>query len=114
MMTHDELVKKMLDNPKVKMEYDALIDEFTLFKQMVKARKAAHLTQEDVAKRMKTTKSVVSRLERVNSEKKSSPSINTLRRYAKAVGCSLEISLKLENESSQGSSFSPETPSETE
>ena len=97
MMTHDELVKKMLDNPKVKIEYDTLANEFILFKQMVKARKEANLTQEDVAKRMKTTKSVISRLESVNSKRKNSPSIDTLRRYAKAVGCSLEINLKPEN-----------------
>lgn len=94
MMNHDELVKKMLDNPRVKMEYDALADEFALFKQMIKARREANLTQEDVAKQMETTKSVISRLESISTKKKNSPSIDTLRRYAKAVGCSLEISLK--------------------
>ena len=94
MMNHDELVKKMLDNPRVKMEYDALADEFALFKQMIKARREANLTQEDVAKRMETTKSVISRLESISTKKKNSPSIDTLRRYAEAVGCSLEISLK--------------------
>lgn len=31
MMTHHELVEKMLSNPKVKAEYDALSDEFALF-----------------------------------------------------------------------------------
>jgi len=78
-----------------KTGYDALADEFALFRQMVRTRKEANLTQEDVVKRMKTTKFVISRLESINSKKKSSPSIDTLRRYAEAVGCSLEINLKL-------------------
>lgn len=94
MMTHDELVQKMLSNPKVKTEYNALTNEFALFKQMIKARNHANLTQEEVAKRMKTTKSVVSRLENINKGNKNSPSLDTLRRYAEAVGCSLEINLK--------------------
>lgn len=93
-MTQDELAQKMLNNPNIKAEYNVLVDELALFRQMVKARKKANLTQEDVAKRMKTTKSVVSRLESVNTKKKSSPSIDTLRRYAEAIGCSLEIYFK--------------------
>ena len=45
MLTHEEMVKKMLENPEVKVEYDALDEEFKLFDELIKARHAAGLTQ---------------------------------------------------------------------
>ncbi len=50
----------------------------------------AGLTQEAVASRMGTTKSAVSRLE---SAGKHAPSLTSLKKYAKAVGCEIEIRL---------------------
>ncbi len=50
----------------------------------------ARLTQEAVAQRMDTAKSAVSRLERAG---KHTPSVGTLQRYAKAVGCERTIEL---------------------
>lgn len=90
MMTHDEMVAKMLADPKVKAEYDALEDEFNLLHQMLAARAAAGMSQEDVARKMGTKQSAVARIECAG---KHSPSLNTLRRYAKAVGCSLEVKM---------------------
>lgn len=89
-MTHEELVAKMLSNPKVKAEYDALEDEFALLHQLLAARNAAGMSQEDVAREMGTKQSAIARIE---ASGKHSPSINTLRRYAKAVGCHLELRL---------------------
>ena len=77
------------NRPGLKTEYNKLAPEYELKSEMIKMRLEAGLTQEEVAKRMGTTKSVVSRLESVNS--KHSPSINTLQKYAKAVGHNLEI-----------------------
>ncbi len=48
------------------------------------------VTQETVAERMGTTKSAVSRLE---GSARHAPSLATLRRYAEAVGCELEVRL---------------------
>ena len=48
------------------------------------------LTQEEVAALMGTTKSAVSRLEGAGAH---SPSVSTLKKYAKAVGCDVEIRL---------------------
>jgi transcriptional regulator with XRE-family HTH domain len=48
------------------------------------------LTQESIAQKIGTAKSAVSRLE---SGGKHIPSITTLRKYAEAVGCELEIKL---------------------
>ncbi len=70
--------------------YEALELEYQLSNQMLKARSRAGLTQDAVADLMGTTRSAISRLE---SAGKHAPSISTLRRYAEAVGCDLEIKL---------------------
>ena len=54
---------------------------------MIRARKAAKKTQEDVAKAMHTNTSAVGRLEMSGGKRHHSPSLATLRRYAHAVGC---------------------------
>ena len=70
--------------------YNALALEYQVAGQMLKARSRAGLTQDAVAERMGTTKSAISRLE---STSKHAPSLATLKRYANAVGCELQIKL---------------------
>jgi len=70
--------------------YDNLEEEYLLVREMLSARAKSGLTQEAVAERMGTTKSAVSRLE---SAGKHAPSITTLKKYARAVGCDLQVKL---------------------
>lgn len=56
MLTHEELMKKILSNPEVQDEYDSLQDEFSLFDELLKARTLAGLTKSDVANLMGTKK----------------------------------------------------------
>lgn len=70
--------------------YDELAPEYAVISQLLKARTKAGLTQDAVAQRMGTTKSAVSRLE---GSGKHAPSLSTLRRYAHAVGCELQVRL---------------------
>ena len=70
--------------------YDGLESEYQVIDQLLKARTRAGLTQDAVAEKMGTTKSAVSRLE---GSGKHSPSLGTLRRYAQAVGCELQVRL---------------------
>ena len=70
--------------------YDALALEYQVASQMLKARARAGLTQDAVAERMGTTKSAVSRLEAAGRH---APSLATLKRYARAVGCELQVKL---------------------
>ena len=70
--------------------YNALALEYQVAGQMLKARSRAGLTQDAVAERMGTTKSAISRLE---SASKHAPSLATLKRYARAVGCELQVKL---------------------
>ncbi len=93
MMTHEELVATLLADPEVKAEYDALAPEFELLRMMLQARQAAGLSQADVAARMGTKASAVARLESALISGKHSPSIHTLRRYARAVNRQLEVRL---------------------
>jgi DNA-binding XRE family transcriptional regulator len=91
MMTHEQLIAKVLADPVVKAEYDALAPEFELLRMMLQARQAAGLSQAEVAARMGTKASAVARLESALLNGKHSPSISTLRRYAKAVNRTLEV-----------------------
>ncbi|GEP05483.1 helix-turn-helix domain-containing protein [Methylobacterium oxalidis] len=67
--------------------YDALDDEFSLANALIEARRRANMTQEQVAARMKTTQTVVARLE----GGRTMPSTRTLQRYAAATGTKLRI-----------------------
>src|SRR3954454_16841389 len=95
MLTHAQMVKKMLKEPVVKEEYDAQAEEFALLDELLRARQRAGLTQAEVAARMGTKTPAVARLEAGGGSRRHSPSIATLRKYAAAVGCRLEIRLRL-------------------
>jgi len=74
-------------------EYEALEEEFALFDALLQARQAAGLTQAEVARRMGTRTPAIARLEAGGGQKRHSPSVATLRKYAAAVGCRLEVRL---------------------
>ncbi len=90
-MKHEDLKKTALSRPGVSAEYEALEPEFEILRQMLGARTKAGLSQAEVATRMSTQASAVTRLESALSNGKHSPSIDTLKRYAKAVGCELQV-----------------------
>src|SRR5438067_13039157 len=94
MMTHKAFVKKMLRQPAVKTEYDAQAGDFALLDELLKARRQAGLTQAQVAARMGTKTPAVARLESGGGSQRHSPSVATLRKYAHASGCRLEIRLR--------------------
>jgi DNA-binding XRE family transcriptional regulator len=87
---HDAFLAKALERKGFGEAYDDLEDEYVLVRELLSARVQAGLTQEEVAASMGTTKSAVSRLE---GPGKHSPSVNTLKKYAKAVGCGVQIKL---------------------
>ncbi len=91
MLKHKELKSRALERPDVKAEYDRLDEEFALLDEFLKARAAAGISQAQVAERMGTTQSVVARLE--SGHGKHSPSLATLRKYAQALGCRLDLRL---------------------
>jgi transcriptional regulator with XRE-family HTH domain len=94
MLTHSELIQKMLKKPAVKAAYAAQAEEFALLEELLRARQRAGLTQAEVAQRMGTKPPAVARLEAGGGARQHSPSLATLRKYAEAVGCRLEIRLR--------------------
>ena len=67
--------------------YRDLEDEFALAAALIDAREHAGLSQEAVAARMKTSQQAISRLE----GGRSNPSLDTLKRFARATGTRLQI-----------------------
>lgn len=92
-MSHAELKQRALANPKTRAEYESMESEFCLLRQMLRARQRAGLTQSQVANRMGTKAPAITRLESCLSNGKHSPSLATLRRYAQAVGCELQVKM---------------------
>ena len=86
-MSLHNLKQRALENLEVKAEYEKLTEEFAFINQLLTMRNQAGLTQEEVAKRMQTQKSNISRLERGNSN----PSWQTLVKYAHACGFELTL-----------------------
>ncbi|MBL0935595.1 MAG: helix-turn-helix transcriptional regulator [Rhizobiaceae bacterium] len=81
---------RMAQSREYREAYEELDDEFALVSSFLEARTRAHLSQAEVASRMGTTESAVSRLESGRVK----PSTRTLERYAKATGHKLRISLE--------------------
>ena len=87
---HKEFLAKASARKGFTEAYQALKLEYAVANQMLKARARAGLTQDAVAEKMGTTKSAISRLE---SAGRHTPSLATLKRYARAVGCELQVRL---------------------
>lgn len=92
-MTHKELKDKALKKLSVKKEYEALEPEFSLLKEMLRARKKVGLSQAQIAERMGTKSPSITRLESSLSSGKHSPSLATIKKYAEALNCHLEIKI---------------------
>ena len=84
-----ELKSELMADEVFKKEYESLEQEFNFAAKMIEVRLQERLSQEQVARRMGTTQSVVARIE----SGRPLPSLRTLMRYAAAVGRTLDISL---------------------
>jgi len=82
-----DLHKRWIRDSNYRREYEALEKEFSLVAALIEARKRAGLTQEQLARRMKTTQAAIARLEGGGSK----PSTRTLERYAAATGSRLRV-----------------------
>jgi ribosome-binding protein aMBF1 (putative translation factor) len=85
----DKLKARLLANPKVKAEYDALAPEFEISAELLRARLRAGLSQAELAARMGTSQSTIARLE----SGQTLPSTKTLLRYAEATGSKFHVRL---------------------
>ena len=82
--------ERMLRDKAVKKAYDELGPEFALAELMIKRRLEKGLTQAQLAKRLGTKQSAVSRLESGTYN----PTLSVLRKVANALGAKVEISIR--------------------
>lgn len=85
---HEDMLSKAMARKGFPEAYEQLAVEYTLVREILRARLRAGMTQQDVADAIGTTKSAVSRIESVHERM---PSVATLLKYADAVDCELEI-----------------------
>ena len=87
MNSYQEFKQKMLTNPEVKSEYDALETEYTIMQAMIDARTAAGLTQQQLAQKTGIAQENICKMERGNAN----PSVRTLQRLAAGMGMKLKL-----------------------
>lgn len=90
MTNWDRYKQKLLKNPEFKRLYDESRPEFEITKAIIRARIENKITQKELAKKMNTTQSVISRVEQA----KTSPSISFLKRLAAALNTTLQVQFK--------------------
>ena len=83
-----DLHGKWMKEPGYAKAYAELETEFALAREMIEARTRAGLTQDELASRMDTSRTVIARLE----SGRYLPSTRTLKRFAAATGSRLAIS----------------------
>lgn len=86
-------LERDLADPAFRAAWESIADEFATLNGLLEARRRAGLTQEQVAERMGVKQSALARIESSLTSRKHSPSLATLRKYAAAVGCRIEIRL---------------------
>ncbi len=86
-------IERDLADPAFRSEWDAIADEFAALDRLLEARRRAGLSQSQVAERMGVKQSALARIETSLTSRTHTPSLATLRKYADALGCRLEIRL---------------------
>ena len=90
MTNWDSYKQKLLKDGEFKQLYAESQPEFEIAKAIIYARIKKQMTQKELAKKMHTTQSVISRVE----QGKTSPSISLLKRLAAALNTTLQVQFK--------------------
>ena len=89
-ISFEEMKADMLKDEEFKAEYEKLKPRYEAIEQIIRARKEQNLTQSELAKRVGTQKSNISRLESGNYN----PSLDFLIKVAESLGKSLSVQIK--------------------
>jgi len=81
--------KRMAQDPEFWKNYDERFETFKLGILLKQARMEAGMTQEQIARELQTTKSVISRMENHATDIR----LSTLEKFAKAVGRHIHVAL---------------------
>ncbi len=88
-ISFDEMKADLLKDNAFKTEYEKLKPRYEAIEQIIKARKELNITQAELAKKVGTQKSNISRLESGNYN----PSLDFLIKVSEALGKNLSIQL---------------------
>lgn len=88
--TLKEYIAEQMKNPGFRRAWEDLEPEFQVLKAMIKAREKTGISQAELARRVGTKQSVISRLERGAFSK---ATLETIKKVADALGMRLEIRL---------------------
>jgi|SRR3989338_5483680 len=89
-MDWEDFEKELFKRPGFKEAQEETRLEYEIARALIKARIEKGLTQADIAKRMNTKQSVISRVENA----KTVPSLSFLKRLAQALDASLQVQFK--------------------
>ena len=87
MSSYEEYKEKVLKNPEIKAEYDALEAEYDIIQAMIDARNKQHITQKELAERTGITQADISRIENGTRN----PSLAMVKRIAEGLGMRLKL-----------------------
>ena len=87
--TYKQLKRELLKDKKIKYAYEKLGPEFAVIEMIIKKRIEMGLTQKELARKIGTKQSAISRLESGTYN----PSISFLQKVGEALGAKLKISL---------------------
>ncbi len=88
-ISFEEMKADMLKDEEFRIEYEKLKPRYEAIEQIIRARKEQNMTQAELAKRVGTQKSNISRLESGNYN----PSLDFLAKVAESLGKSLSVQL---------------------
>lgn len=86
--TLDDDLKKRLKNPEFKKAWEESELEYLLAKQLIENRLKRKMSQRELAKKVKTTQAVISRIETMQAN----PSLSLLKRIAQTLNLKLNLS----------------------
>ena len=88
-ISFEEMKSDMLKNEEFKIEYEKLKPRYEAIEQIIRARKEQNITQAELAKRVGTQKSNISRLESGNYN----PSLDFLAKIAESLGKKISVTI---------------------
>ena len=86
----EKMKKRLLKNPEFKKLYEDSRPEFEIARMVIRARIERGLTQKQLADKLHTRQSVISRVEGANT----TPSLSFLKRLAAAFNTTLQVQFK--------------------
>lgn len=88
--TFEEDLQERFKDPEFRKAWEETEPEYLLAKQLIEKRLKKKMSQRDLAKKVKTTQAVISRIETMSAN----PSLSLLKRIAEVLGARLDFRFK--------------------